>query len=375
MNSSMSKSLELKAFFHLLECGMWNTPPDMSFSWNNVDWVCILHLSMEQGVVGLIADGISKLPTALRPPKRVFVNMVMSVKGIEDDSDRALNMAMAVQSYLSQNQVETLIIKGVGMARNYPNPRHRVVGDIDLLTDSNLDSFEKGRQLLRQIASKEEFDVDEERRHVAFDIKNQLVELHGLIGSFVNKESEEFVREWATHHLSTSPVVWHLSKADIKLPPYQFDAIYIFLHFFHHFAGAACGLRQLCDWVLFLDKHGDKVDVGVLRNDLEKMKLMRAWQIFASVAVNYLGMPKEKMLLYDRSGDKDCRKAVLAVIKANHNLAKLRKKNKNGKKMAALLQHAKSFFHLIPTYYVNLKVFPHETIYSLKNYILSRLRE
>ena len=51
------------------------------------------------------------------------------------------------------------------------------------------------------------------------------------------------------------------------------------------------------------------------------------------------------------------------------------KKNKNGKKMAALLQHAKSFFHLIPTYYVNLKVFPHETIYSLKNYILSRLRE
>ena len=103
MNSSMSKSLELKAFFHLLECGMWNTQPDMSLSWNNVDWVCILHLSMEQGVVGLIADGISKLPTALQPPKRVFVNMVMSVKGIEDDSDRALNMAMAVQSYLSKN--------------------------------------------------------------------------------------------------------------------------------------------------------------------------------------------------------------------------------------------------------------------------------
>lgn len=370
MKTSKTKIITQQAFFHLLRCGMWNTPKKPDIEWGQVDWNYILQLSIEQGVVGLIADGIAQLPPTSRPPKRLFVSMLLSVKQIEDDSNRSLSTAIAIQSYLSKNQVETVILKGVGMARNYPNPRHRIVGDIDLLTDSRQESYEKGLRLLRKISSGPEFDVDKQLRHAAFEINNQLVELHGFIGSFVNKESDDFIRTWTQQHLDASPVVWHLSKANLKLPPYQFDAIYIFLHFFRHFIGAACGLRQLCDWVLFLDKHGDKVDAEVLRSDLERMRLTKAWQIFASIAILYLGLPKEKMLLYDGSGDKKCKKALLAVIEANHHLSELQKKEKTS---FSFLQHVKSFCFLIPTYYRNLRVFPHETLYTLKKYIEFRL--
>jgi len=365
--------VDIDAFFSLLRAGLWGENPDAS-KIQQADWQTIFQLSCEQGVIGVVTDAVAKLPKEQRPPKPLFASMLLTVKGIEDDNRKALTIAGKLQWYLHKLGCDTVILKGLGMARNYPNPEHRIVGDIDLLTELSADAFDKARNILLKI-DPNETDADLKRRHAAYSINGQMIELHGTISGGVSPEIDRYMKEFSVREFAKPPVEWKSPIGPLHLPPYQFDAIYIFAHFFRHFIGAACGLRQLCDWVLFLDKHGDKVDVGVLRNDLEKMKLMRAWQIFASIAVNYLGMPKEKMLLYDRSGDKDCRKAVLAVIKANHNLAKLREKNKNGKKMAALLQHAKSFFYLIPTYYVNLKVFPHETIYSLKNYILSRLHE
>ncbi len=362
----------LEPFFHLLRCGLWNQQPDSSIDWAHADWDSVVRLAQEQGVPGVIADAVARLPLGQRPPRRTFMSLLLTVKEIEDSSDHALKIASRLQWYLHDKGCDTVILKGLGMARNYPNPAHRIVGDIDLLTGLSHQDFERGRKLLQAIAS-EEYDVNEERCHAAYTLKGQMVELHGSIVANTNSHTEDYSKTWAAREMAAEPVTWMSPEGPLHLPPYQFDALYVFIHFFRHFIGAACGLRQLCDWVMFIDRQGDKVDVARLKDDIEKMHFMRPWQIFASVAVRYFGIEKTKMLLYDGSGDKYCEAAVSAVIQSNHNLDRIRKMNESHRSKVPFLQHARSFFYLIPTYCINLRVFPRETIYAVRQYVWARL--
>jgi hypothetical protein len=83
---------------------------------------------------------------------------------------------------------------------------------------------------------------------------------------------------------------------------------FIFNHFWHHFIADGVGLRQICDWVRLLHVNHGKINLDYLADVLNKMKLMKEWQVFAYIAVNTLGLPSEEMPFYDpkykKGGDK-----------------------------------------------------------------------
>ena len=58
------------------------------------------------------------------------------------------------------------------------------------------------------------------------------------------------------------------------------------------------GLRQLCDWTMFIHRHYADIDPVALEKDLKAFGLANAWQIFAGVAVEFLGLPAEECPLY-----------------------------------------------------------------------------
>ena len=74
----------------------------------------------------------------------------------------------------------------------------------------------------------------------------------------------------------------------------DFNAFYIFNHRWHHFMTSGIGLRQFCDWMLFLHKHKDEIDLGRLEKFLMDMDMMKPWQSFGCVIVDVLGMPEEE---------------------------------------------------------------------------------
>ena len=76
------------------------------------------------------------------------MSLLLTVKEIEDSSDHALKIASRLQWYLHDKGCDTVILKGLGMARNYPNPAHRIVGDIDLLTGLLASGLRTGTQTL-----------------------------------------------------------------------------------------------------------------------------------------------------------------------------------------------------------------------------------
>ena len=59
-----------RQFFTLLRSGLWNEVPDRTlFAPGGTDWETLYRLSHEQTVVGLVTDGINRLPQDLSVSK------------------------------------------------------------------------------------------------------------------------------------------------------------------------------------------------------------------------------------------------------------------------------------------------------------------
>lgn len=365
-------SRPVMAFLELLRAGLWGFEPRLDSSLTLDEWREVHCLSMEQGVVALLADGITHLPQNSKPEREFFISMLMQIKRIEDDNDRCLAMAIRLQKYLKNRGVDTIVLKGIGMACNYPNPRHRMVGDIDLLTDMTAEAFEKGREELKKI-DKNEFDLNVVRRHAAYNIHGQMVELHASISGGCNAHCDRAMAAWSKKSLQGQRRMLHTGRGSVSFPPVQFDSLYVFIHFFRHYISAACGLRQLCDWVMFINRYSEKIDHATLERDLRTMSLWRVWQIFSSVAALYLGLPKEKMPLYDGSGDHLAAAVVRSMIYSCHVLDKVH--SDYDKNRHPFVQHLKSFTKLLPVYLSNCRLFPQETFYVVTRYIASVLKD
>lgn len=76
-------------------------------------------------------------------------------------------------------------------------------------------------------------------------------------------------------------------------------------------------MRQMCDWCRLLYAYRTEIKVNLLEKHLKRSGLKNEWKAFASVAVNYLGMPAEVMSLYtrDKKWNSKAEKIVDFVLK------------------------------------------------------------
>ena len=84
----------------------------------------------------------------------------------------------------------------------------------------------------------------------------------------------------------------------IPVPNATFNAVYILVHFLHHYWSSGVGLRQLMDWTMFVSTHKREIDVILLEEQLENLGIKRIWQTFAGFVSEYLGCPAEKLPLW-----------------------------------------------------------------------------
>lgn len=137
-------------------------------------------------------------------------------------------------------------------------------------------------------------------KHLGMHFGNIEVELHGTVhgnfGSKFNtyldkKQDELFIKKNFRH--------WCYNGVEISMPSADFDALFIFIHFLKHFYFGGLGLRQICDWTMFLHKNLQHIDRAELENDIKKLGVLREWQTFGCFAVKYLGLPEEEMPMYN----------------------------------------------------------------------------
>lgn len=290
-----------KAFFALLRAGLWEKEARL-LPYGEIDIAEVQRLAEEQSVVGLIAAGLEHVADVTVAKKDVL-QLIGQTLQLEQRNAAMNGFIVELVGRMRKAGIETVLVKGQGVAQCYERPLWRTCGDVDLFLSD--DNYEKAKAFLTPVASKVETE-GKGRKHLGMTIGDWVVELHGSLRMGLPSRINDVLDEIRDDVFCDGKVrTWQNGETQVFLPCPDGDAVYVFVHFFNHFYKGGIGLRQICDWCRLLWTYRSEIDVALLEKRLRSMGLVSEWKAFGAFAVEYLGMPPEAMPLYDGRSGKD----------------------------------------------------------------------
>lgn len=303
--------------FDLLETSGTSEQARANLNFDGVDWEKVYQLAEEQAVVGLIAAGMDNLNNNpnVNIPLELKLQIIGEALQIEQQNKEMNAFIADTVEKMREKDIYTLLVKGQGIAQCYEKPLWRTSGDIDLfLSDSN---YEKAKKFFIPLSS----GGKPERRFSkewGLNIGSWYVELHGTQRTGLSTRVDKTIDEVQRSVFNDGKVrSWINGNTQVFLPAADEDAFFVFTHFIKHFyKEGGVSIRQLCDWCRLLWTYKDSLNHGLLEQRLNKAGLMDEWRAFATLAVNWLGMPVKAMPLFNFNVDLNLNKKKAGKILA-----------------------------------------------------------
>lgn len=337
----------------LLRSGVWDKPVDGSLFTDETDWDTVVKYAKQQTVMGLVSEGINRLPAEKQPPFYVISKIRGQLILIMRSHAKLNQVIEEVVASLSEQGFSPVLFKGQGVALTYPVPTLRQCGDIDLYIGR--EDYERACTFVRDQYGAGENGTESEK-HYHFTYKGVVVELHRIAETLPLPLYNSRFLAWSEAHLHGNHLrAVQFGATTVHLPPADFNVLYIFNHAWHHFNCGGIGLRQLCDWVRTLHTFQQEINRAELERNLQAFGLWKAWKVFGYIAVDVLGLPQEEYPFYtpecSRSGSK-----VLEIILQEGNFGRAnprRTRRPSGYlagKMHSLIGTQKRFIRLLPIF-------------------------
>ncbi len=270
-----------KAMLALLARAMFGANPSLE---GQIDMEGLYAEAKVQTVLPLVYNALDEAERALLASftkekfKQTFGHFLLT-------NEQVLYEQSQVLAAFQRAELPCVILKGVGVACNYPDPSLRVLGDIDLLVD--LTELERARTLLREqgYEEKEEGDL-----HLAFQKDGVTVELHKKPISLSFNENAEI--EKAVEGYFADIIEARQWTGETPIPADKHLAMVLLMHKLEHFLNGELGLRQLCDWATFVRAKMTPALWDELVPRLEAFGLRTFALVMTRACIDYLGLPK-----------------------------------------------------------------------------------
>lgn len=231
---------------------------------------------------------------------------------------RMNRLLASVVTALRNGGVEPVLLKGQGLAQNYLQPMLRESGDIDLYVGR--EQYERACEIINGAATEQEkSEATVTRMHYGLPhyeprFGKVFIEIHAISSICIDQKANAIYQALANKGLSSDLVPMVFDGVTVYTPSDSFNAFYIFFHMQRHFLRGGVGLRQMCDWVRFLHTHTDTIDPSFFESTLDALKLRKVWNLFASIAIEYLGFPPEEMPLYQPCSKKEAERVLECIF-------------------------------------------------------------
>lgn len=356
-----------EAFFALLRAGLWETEVQLS-TCEPIDFYAVQSMAEEQSVVGLIAAGLEHVVDK-KPAKQEILQFIGQALQLEQQNT-AMNYFIGVLvDKMRKEGINTLLVKGQGIAQCYERPLWRSCGDVDFFLSE--ENYQKAKDYLIPFAANVEEEYVREK-HLGMTIDPWVVELHGSLYSGLSSRVEKGLDDIKEDTFYRGNVrSWMNGDTQVFLLSEDNDAVYVFTHILQHFYKGGIGVRQICDWARLLWTYRKDIDHELLKSRLKAMGLMSEWKAFGAFAVDYLGMPSEAMPFYSpdkkwkRKADRICA-FIIEVGNFGHN----RDKSYFGK-YPYVIRKAISFGRRVGDLYRHAQIFPLDSVRFLPRIVIN----
>lgn len=303
----------------LLRASLWQTPVDTRPFQDaltiglHINWDAITTLALQQTVAISALTTALTLPSPFLPPKE-WQHKAYSFIERNRRTHLLLDTCVAEATrLLKEAHIPTILLKGQAYARAYPNSTLRQCGDIDLYVGEA--NYRKAYEATKFFGWQSTEEFAPKSKHYGCVLKGLRIELHRLAGILPTPKANQKFQEWSTAQLLNSHRKIKIDKEEITLPTPIFDVIFVFLHLYHHFINGGIGLRQVCDWVMLLHTHSNSIDHNELTARLKEFQLLKPWQAFTPIAVQYLALPEYECPLYSPKYNKKSEKILSFILK------------------------------------------------------------
>lgn len=259
------------------------------------DAAAVLQLADSQKTVPLIGDALFR--SGFYPDGKMgrTLSSIMATTVVNHNLlDKEI---AAIASLLGSNGITVVLLKGQGLTHYYASAGLRECGDIDLWVPE--DDYPRACELLLEHEKGlGEVAFHQTDKHFHLRRGYVIVELHRRAEVLHSPRLDALYRPMEQEGLTRHLVPMDFCGVQVNTPADTFNALYVFLHAWNHFQGYGVGLRQVCDWTMFLHARAGMLDLAALRASLTALGLMRAWQVFGALAVDVLGLPSVEMPFY-----------------------------------------------------------------------------
>ena len=244
-------SQQQRIFFEFLRFCI-GTVQEVPSSLKGADWRVLYAMARKQCLVGVLFDGIKRLPADVGMDKGLLFQWMAQNQTLRKANARLDKAAVEVAEWFGRKGFRTCVLKGQGNALLYPPGMERTPGDIDLWVDGG---DRKVVSFVRSLSPDEKVCY----HHIGFPEYNGVeVEVHfrpSFLFCFRHNRRlqgyyERVMDEQFAHRVKLG------EQGEVAVPKAEFNLIFQLTHIFTHLMNEGIGLRQLLDY-FFLLKNTD----------------------------------------------------------------------------------------------------------------------
>ena len=283
---------QLQIFFDFLRFCI-GSADEIPSSLKEADWKELYAIAKKQCLMGILFDGIKKLPAEhVEIEKELLLRWMAESQMLEKANVRLNDAAILVSEWFRKKGFRTCILKGQGNALLYPNGLHRTPGDIDIWVDGG---DKRVISFVRSISPHEKACY----HHIEFpSYKGVEVEVHYrpsfLLCFLHNRRLQKYYERVMEEQFS------HLVKlgeqGEVAIPTAEFNLIFQLTHIYAHLMNEGIGLRQLLDYYFVL-LHADIKDLAELQRNLKHIGLWKFAEAIMYIMHEVFGMPAYRLIV------------------------------------------------------------------------------
>jgi len=269
--------------FNFIKIGIGKETPILKTC--SINWEALFSTAQKQGVAAIVLDGINK---CLEKGVKIDIDFQTKMKWIglvqqlEQRYQQYEKNIKELEAFYREHGIRMMVLKGYGLAQNYPIPSHRPCGDVDIYLFGDQ---EKADKLLQE---KLGISIDKSHHHhTVFRFKDETVENHyDFLNVHVrpsNKRIEAKLKELANLDVNDN------FDDNIIFPSVEFNAIYLLRHCASHFASTEMTVRQILDWGFFMDNHHQEINWDEYIPYIRQEGMYRFYNLLGLFCMKYLG--------------------------------------------------------------------------------------
>ena len=265
------------ALFALIRSGLQIENANLE---GKINWGKLYKVASEQGVIAIVAEGISHEFDNVSPAENLNTNLRLLFIGELVNAEQSYQALWKSVAHLAglyrEHGIRTFCLKGFVTSSFYPNPMLRAFCDFDCF----LSDFSTGNELVKQAG----IEVAGSYKHATFNYEAIHVENHQFCTHFRGRK-KAYQFEMLLQKLMQNEKAEYLENSYIEKPTPIFNALFLTHHARSHFFDERVSLRQVVDWAMLMRYYGKKgVDWKIFEDICQEYGLLSFAQTMSRLA-------------------------------------------------------------------------------------------